>query len=137
MSSKISDKDKKDWEDFLSNKEKLVNKDQEIKIKSHKTLRTIDLHGQSLYEANNKIKDLILRSFDEGIERLKIITGKGIHSQNEKDPFVSKKLGILKYSVPDFLSKDVELTNIIKSLSSATIEDGGEGAFYIYLRKKK
>ena len=137
MSSKISDKDKKDWEDFLSNKEKLVNKDQEIKIKNHKTLRTIDLHGQSLYEANNKIKDLILRSFDEGIERLKIITGKGIHSQNEKDPFVSKKLGILKYSVPDFLSKDVELTNIIKSLSSATIEDGGEGAFYIYLRKKK
>tara|TARA_B100000989_G_scaffold73779_1_gene51972 strand:+ start:1632 stop:2045 length:414 start_codon:yes stop_codon:yes gene_type:complete len=137
LSSKISDKDKKDWEDFLSNKEKLVNKDQEIKIKNHKTLRTIDLHGQSLYEANNKIKDLILRSFDEGIERLKIITGKGIHSQNEKDPFVSKKLGILKYSVPDFLSKDVELTNIIKSLSSATIEDGGEGAFYIYLRKKK
>ena len=137
MSSKISDKDKKDWEDFLSNKEKLVNKDQEIKIKNHKTLRTIDLHGQSLYEANNKIKDLILRSFDEGIERLKIITGKGIHSQNEKDPFVSKKLGILKYSVPDFLNKDVELMDIIKSLSPATIEDGGEGAFYIYLRKKK
>ena len=136
MSSKISDKDKKDWENFLSNKEKLVSKDQENKIKNHNKIGTIDLHGQSLDEANNRIKDFILKSFDEGKEKLKIITGKGIHSQNEKDPFVSKKLGILKYSVPDFLNKDVELTNIIKSLSPATIEDGGEGAFYIYLRKK-
>ena len=137
MSSKISDKDKKDWENFLSNKEKLISKDQENKIKNHNKIRTIDLHGQSLDEANNNIKNFILKSFDEGIEKLKIITGKGIHSQNEKDPFVSKKLGILKYSVPDFLNKDDELTNIIKSLSPATIEDGGEGAFYIYLRKKK
>ena len=137
MSSKISDKDKKDWENFLSSKEKLANKDQENKIKNYKKIRKIDLHGQSLDEANNRIKDFILESFDEGIEKLKIITGKGIHSQNEKDPFVSKKLGILKYSVPDFLNKDVELKNIIKNLSPATIEDGGEGAFYIYLRKKK
>ena len=137
MSSKISDKDKKDWENFLSKKEKLVSKDQENKNKNYNKIRTIDLHGQSLDEANNKIKDFILKSFDEGTEKLKIITGKGIHSQNEKNPFVSKKLGILKYSVPDFLNKDVELTNIIKSLSPATIEDGGEGAFYIYLRKKK
>ena len=137
MSSKISDKDKKDWENFLSNKEKLKNKDQENKIKNHNKIRSIDLHGQSLDEANNSIKDFILKSFDEGIEKLKIITGKGIHSQNEKNPFVSKKLGILKYSVPDFLNKDVELINIIKSLSPATLEDGGEGAFYVYLRKKK
>ena len=137
MSSKISDKDRKAWENFLSDKQKLENKDQENKIKNHRLTRTIDLHGQSLDEANNKIKDLILKSFDEGIEKLKIITGKGIHSQNEKDPFVSKKLGILKHSVPDFLSKDIELKNIIKSLFPAAIEDGGEGAFYIYLRKKK
>ena len=136
MSSKISDKDKKDWENFLSKKEKLVSKDQQNKIKNYNKIRTIDLHGQSLDEANNKIKDFILKSFDEGTEKLKIITGKGIHSQNEKNPFVSKKMGILKYSVPDFLNKDIELMNIIKSLSPATIEDGGEGAFYIYLRKK-
>jgi len=136
LSSKISDKDKKDWENFLSKKEKLVSKDQENKNKNYNKIRTIDLHGQSLDEANNKIKDFILKSFDEGTEKLKIITGKGIHSQNEKNPFVSKKLGILKYSVPDFLHKDTELTNIIKSLSPATIEDGGEGAFYIYLCKK-
>ena len=137
MSNKISDKDKKDWEKFLSSKEKLANKDQEDKIKNYSKIRSIDLHGHSLDEANNKIKDIILESFEEGTEKLKIITGKGIHSQNEKDPFISKKLGILKYSVPDFLNKDVELINIIKSLSPAKIEDGGEGAFYIYLRKKK
>ena len=136
MSNKISDKDKKDWEKFLSNKEKLISKDQDNEIKNYNWSRSIDLHGYSLDEANRKIKDLILKSFENGIEKLRIITGKGIHSKNEKDPFVSKKLGILKYSVPDFLSKDLELNSIIKSLSSAKIEDGGEGAFYIYLKKK-
>ena len=136
MSNRTSNKDKKDWEKFLSSEEKLVSKDPEDKIKNYNKIRSIDLHGYSLDEANRKIKDLILKSFENGIEKLRIITGKGIHSQNEKDPFVSKKLGILKYSVPDFLSKDLELNSIIKSLSSAKIEDGGEGAFYIYLKKK-
>tara|TARA_B100001057_G_scaffold64403_1_gene58064 strand:- start:705 stop:1124 length:420 start_codon:yes stop_codon:yes gene_type:complete len=136
LSNRTSNKDKKDWEKFLSSKEKLVSKDPEDKIKNYNKIRSIDLHGYSLDEANRKIKDLILKSFENGIEKLRIITGKGIHSKNEKDPFVSKKLGILKYSVPDFLSKDLELNSIIKSLSSAKIEDGGEGAFYIYLKKK-
>ena len=137
MSNKISDKDKKDWEKFLSNKEKLISKDQDNEIKNYNWSRSIDLHGYSLDEANTKIKDFILKSFEEGTEKLKIITGKGIHSKNEKDPFISKKLGTLKYSVPDFLGRDVELNNIIKSLSPAKIEDGGEGAFYVYLHKKK
>tara|TARA_E500000178_G_C16860939_1_gene679706 strand:+ start:364 stop:783 length:420 start_codon:yes stop_codon:yes gene_type:complete len=136
LSNRTSNKDKKDWEKFLSSEEKLVSKDPEDKIKNYNKIRSIDLHGYSLDEANRKIKDLILKSFENGIEKLRIITGKGIHSKNEKDPFVSKKLGILKYSVPDFLSKDLELNSIIKSLSSAKIEDGGEGAFYIYLKKK-
>ena len=136
MSNKISKKDKKDWEKFLSNKEKLFSKDSEDKIKNNNRIRSIDLHGYSLEEANNKIKDFILKSFEEGVEKLKIITGKGIHSKNEKDPFVSKELGTLKYSVPDFLGRDVELNNIIKSLISAKIEDGGDGAFYLYLNKK-
>ena len=138
MSNKISKKDKKDWEKFLSNKEKLVSKDPEDKIKNNNNrIRSIDLHGYSLEEANNKIKDFVLKSFEEGVEKLKIITGKGIHSKNEKNPFVSKELGTLKYSVPDFLGRDVELNNIIKSLISAKIEDGGDGAFYLYLNKKK
>jgi len=137
LSNKISKKDKKDWEKFLSNKEKLVSKDPEDKIKNNNNrIRSIDLHGYSLEEANNKIKDFVLKSFEEGVEKLKIITGKGIHSKNEKNPFVSKELGTLKYSVPDFLGRDVELNNIIKSLISAKIEDGGDGAFYLYLNKK-
>tara|TARA_B100000989_G_scaffold298004_1_gene285675 strand:- start:2544 stop:2957 length:414 start_codon:yes stop_codon:yes gene_type:complete len=137
LKSKISDKDKKDWENFLSKKEKLVNKDQKNNIKSYFKTRSIDLHGYSLDEANKKIKILIRRSFEEGVEKLIVITGKGIHSNNESDPFVSKKLGILKYSVPEFLKKDEELINIVKNLSPAKIEDGGEGAFYVYLRKRK
>ena len=114
MSNKISNKDKKDWEKFLSSEERLVSKDPEDKIENYKKVRSIDLHGYSLDEANTKIKDFILKSFEEGVEKLRIITGKGIHSKNEEDPFVSKKLGTLRYSVPDFLGKDVELNNIIK-----------------------
>ena len=136
MSNRISDKDKKDWEKFLTNKEKLISKDQDDEIKKNSWSKSIDLHGYSLDEANNKIKDLILKSFEDGIEKLKIITGKGIHSKNEEDPFVSKRLGTLKYSVPDFLRNDIELNDIIKSLSPAKIEDGGDGAFYLYLKKK-
>tara|TARA_B100000989_G_scaffold95159_1_gene69198 strand:- start:1240 stop:1653 length:414 start_codon:yes stop_codon:yes gene_type:complete len=137
LSNKISDKDKKDWQKFLTTKEKLISKDQEDNIKNFNLSRSIDLHGYSLDEANIKIKNLILNSFENGIEKLKIITGKGIHSKNEEDPFVSKKLGTLKYSVPDFLRKDMELNDIIKAMSSAKIEDGGDGAFYVYLNKKK
>ena len=137
MSNKISDKDKKDWQKFLKTKEKLISKDQVDNIKNFNWSRSIDLHGYSLDEANIKIKNLILNSYEVGIEKLKIITGKGIHSKNEEDPFVSKKLGTLKYSVPDFLKRDMELNDIIKSMSSAKIEDGGDGAFYVYLNKKK
>ena len=136
MSSNISDKDKKDWENFLSNKEKLNNKDQIIEKKKSNQIKSIDLHGYSLLNANETIKRFILQSHSEGIKKIIVITGKGMHSQNEKNPFISKELGILKYSVPDFLNKDLELSKIIKEMSPAKIEDGGEGAFYIYLSIK-
>ncbi len=135
MNSNISDKDKKDWENFLSNKEKLENKDQNAEIKKTKTVKSIDLHGCSLTEANEKIKSFIQKSFNEGIEKLLVVTGKGLHSQNEKNPYASKKLGILKYSVPDYLNKNDDLSKLIRNLSPAKIDDGGEGAFYIYLNK--
>ena len=135
MNSNISDKDKKDWENFLSNKEKLENKDQNAEIKKTKTVKSIDLHGCSLTEANEKIKSFIQKSFNEGIEKLLVVTGKGLHSQNEKNPYASKKLGILKYSVPDYLNKNDDLSKLIRNLSLAKIDDGGEGAFYIYLNK--
>jgi len=135
LNSNISDKDKKDWENFLSNKEKLENKDQIAEIKKTKIVKSIDLHGCSLTEANEKIKSFIQKSFNEGIEKLLVVTGKGLHSQNEKNPYASKKLGILKYSVPDYLNKNDDLSKLIRNLSPAKIDDGGEGAFYIYLNK--
>ena len=136
MISDISDKDNKDWENFLSSDEKLPNKDLKFNKKNISKTKTFDLHGYSLDEANNKIKDLIKVSYKSGISKLIIITGKGIHSQNEKNPYVSKDLGILRYSVPDYINSNKELMSLIIEIKEATVEDGGNGAFYIYLKKK-
>ena len=137
MTDNISEKDKKDWENFLSKKEKLPNKD--IKIDKKKILKTrsIDLHGYTLEEANKTIENFIIKSFQENINKLIVVTGKGIHSQNEKDPYVSKDLSILKYSVPEFISNNKNLMKIIYEMKDAKIEDGGSGAFYIFLKKNK
>jgi len=135
LNSKISDKDKKDWKNFLSEGESLPNKDASIsQIKKSKSI-TCDLHGYSLDEANKKIKDLIIDSYENKVSKLIIVTGKGIHSVNEKDPYVSKDLGILKYSVPEYIKNNQELMNLIIEIKKASIEDGGSGAFYIYLKK--
>ena len=137
MNSNISKKDKKDWENFLSNNEKLPNKDLK---KSNNTIfktKSIDLHGYTLEEANKNIKIFIDKCFSEGVNKLIIVTGKGLHSQNDSDPYVSKDLSILKYSVPEFISQNKDLMIMINELKSAKIEDGGGGAFYIYLKKNK
>ena len=135
MNSKISDKDKKDWENFLSSNKNLPNKDlSSEKIKIKKTIR-FDFHGYSLDEANKKIKDLIFNAYNKGINRLIIVTGKGLHSKNDRDPYVSKDLGILKYSIPEYIKNDNELMKMINSFQDADIEDGGSGAFYINLKK--
>ena len=135
MSNKISDKDKKDWQNFLSKNENLPNKDSNIQERRIKKTLTFDLHGYSLEEANKKIKDLIIEARSKGVSKLTIVTGKGLHSQNEKDPYVSKELGILKYSVPDYIKKNKELMSMIINIKEANMDDGGNGAFYIYLKK--
>ncbi len=137
MNNNISDKDKKDWENFLSNDEKLTDKDLKIKNKKPLKIKSIDLHGYTLEQANVAVENFIIRSYEEQIGKLIIVTGKGIHSQNEKDPYVSKDLSILKYSVPEFISKNINLMNIINDIQDASIEDGGSGAFYIFLKRKK
>ena len=137
MIKKLSDKDKKDWENFLSNNEKLPNKDLNKKERKKNNINTYDLHGYSLEEANNKINNLIHEAYMNDVSKLIIVTGKGIHSDNEKDPYVSKDLSILKYSVPEFISKNINLMNIINDIQDASIEDGGGGAFYIFLKRKK
>ena len=136
MNSKISDKDKKDWENFLSDKENLPDKDAKfIKNKVGKA-KTFDFHGYSLDEANKRIKDLIHEAYDQKISKLIIVTGKGLHSENEKDPYVSKDLGILKYSIPEYVKNNNELMSMINDIKNANIDDGGSGAFYIFLKKK-
>ena len=137
MNSNISDKDKKDWENFLSNDEKLIDKDLKVLHKKSLKIKSIDLHGYSLEQANITVENFILKSYEEQIGKLIIVTGKGIHSQNEKDPYVSKDLSILKYSVPEFILKNINLMNIINDIQDASIEDGGSGAFYIFLKRKK
>ena len=136
MTDNISEKDKKDWENFLSKKEKLPNKDIKIDNKTTFKTRSIDLHGYTLDRANKAIENFIIKSYQEKTNKLIVVTGKGIHSQNEKDPYVSKDLSILKYSVPEFISKNKDLMKIIYEIKDAKIEDGGEGAFYIYLKNK-
>ena len=103
MSKDFSEKDKNDWEAFISSDEKLPNKDYESLNKKTFKTKSIDLHGYTLEGANNTIEKFIYESFKEKINKLIVVTGKGIHSQNEKDPYVSKNLGILKYSVPEFI----------------------------------
>ncbi len=136
MNSKISDKDKKDWENFLSNREDLPDKDNLIKNDEIKKEFTFDLHGYSLSDANDKISDLINKSFENGIRKLIIVTGKGLHSKNQKNPYVSKDLGILKYSVPEYIKNNFDLMKKVNSITEAVEKDGGGGAFYIYLKKK-
>ena len=136
MNDKISDKDRKDWENFLSNKEKLPNKDQNFSRLKKEKVRSLDLHGYTLEEANLKIENFIQQSYLDKVNKLIIVTGKGLHSQNENDPYASKDLSILKYSVPYFIKNNTELMKIINEIDIAKIEDGGGGAFYIYLKKK-
>ena len=137
MTDNISEKDKIDWENFLSKDEKLPNKDIKLENKNSFKTRSIDLHGYTLEEANKYIEDFIIKSYQKKINKLIVVTGKGIHSQNEKDPYVSKDLSILKYSVPEFISNNNNLMKIIYEIKDAKIEDGGSGAFYIYLKKNK
>ena len=136
MAKKISEKDKKDWQNFLSKREPLPDKDKvHFKERTYKTF-TFDLHGYTLAEANDKMKDLIEESYNNGISKLIIVTGKGLHSNNTMDPYVSKELGILKNSVPEFIRNNKHLMNLINEIKEAKIEDGGSGSFYIFLKKK-
>ena len=135
MNDNISDKDKKDWQTFVLGKDKLPNKDLKPQKQNTSKVRSIDLHGYTLEQANNTIEEFILKSYEEKVSKLIVVTGKGIHSDVEKDPYVSKDLSILKYSVPEFIHNSQNLMKIINDIQDATIEDGGSGAFYIYLKK--
>ena len=136
MNNNFSNKDKKDWENFVTSKQKLYDKDlkkEEIRME----LRSVDLHGYTLDEANKFIEKFIVKAFNENIKKLIVVTGKGLHSNKESDPYVSRDLSILKYSVPEYIYKNKNLMDIILDIKEAKIEDGGSGAFYVYLKKNK
>ena len=136
MNKKISEKDKKIWDEFLSNNQKLPDKDNIQNKTIIKKTRSLDLHGENLDQANSIIENFIKKSYEDRIQKLIIVTGKGLHSNNDKDPYVSKDFGILKYSIPEFVRNNQDLTKIISNISEASVEDGGTGAFYIFLKKK-
>ena len=139
MNSKISDKDKKDWKSFISSKDKILNKDLKINkdITKKKTIKKIDLHGFSLENANKVVEEFITQSFEESVSKIIVITGKGLRSKSDENPYISKNLSILKYSVPEFIKSNINLMKLIKNIKEADIKDGGEGAFYIYLKNFK
>ena len=137
MIKKISEKDKKDWLNFLKSDEKLKNKDLDTNKNTSPNNKTIDLHGFTLEEANKKIEKIINDAYEKDVSKVIVVTGKGIHSNVEKDPYVSKDLSILKFSVPDYIENNSELMKKIIEIKDADKEDGGSGAFYIYLKKNK
>jgi len=135
LKKKISKKDKKVWLDFILNDEKLPNKDFNLNYKNkNNKIKTLDLHGFSLENANSKVEDFIINCSKRNVKKIIVITGKGLRSKNIENPYVSKDLSILKYSIPSFIKSKPDLMKIIKNISDASIEDGGEGAFYIFLK---
>ena len=139
MNKKLSNKDKKDWKKFIGSKEKLLDKDKFMfrKNVNLNLFETIDLHGLSLDDANKKIDEFIRKCFANKIKKIIVITGKGKRSQTINDPYISKDLSILKNSVPEFIKSNPNLMKMIKNLEEAKIEDGGSGAFYIFLKNKE
>ena len=136
MNNNISEKDRKDWEEFLSSNEKLPNKDVKFSKKKILKIKHIDLHGFTLEQANVAIAKFIQDCYQDKVSKIIVVTGKGLHSNVDKDPYVSKDLSILKYSVPEFIENNDELMKKIIEIKDAKIKDGGAGAFYIYLKKK-
>ena len=139
MNNKLSDKDKRDWQNFISSEEKVHNKDLSLsQMKTNKDLvKTIDLHGFSLENANKTIDEFINRCFKTNVSKITVITGKGLRSNNINNPYVSKNLNILKNSVPEFIKSNSDLMKKIKNIKEAKVEDGGSGAFDIFLKKFK
>ena len=137
MNKKLSEKDKKDWENFLKSSKKIHNKDSEISRETNITEKTVDLHGYNLRDANLAIGKLIVSSYKSKVKKINVITGKGMRSKNFQNPYKSEKLGILKYSVPHYIINESELMKMIKKIDYKEIENLNSGSFTIYLKTKR
>ena len=137
MNKKLSDKDKKDWDNFIKDDETIPNKDFVNKNNiRYEKIKKLDLHGYTIEEANKGVELFIQKCFDESVTKAIIITGKGLRSKSIENPYLSKDLSTLKYSVPEFIESNTVLTKMIIEITDAKIEDGGSGAFYIYFKNK-
>ena len=137
MINKLSDKDKKDWQDFLDSSEKLQSKDVD-KLKNQIILeRSIDLHGYTLEEANKKISEFIETCYLNKVKKVNVITGKGMRSKNINDPYQSSELSILKYSVPEYIKNNSELMKKIIKIDFDSVDSPSKGSFDIILKSIK
>ena len=131
----LSSEDKKVWDEFIRNLNDVHDKEENSLFNKNRIRRfKFDLHGFTLDEANKRVKEIIFYCVEKNYKEILFITGKGIHSTNEKDVFVSKNLGKLKFSVPEFIKSDIELNKLILSINDADIKDGGEGAMLVKLK---
>ena len=132
-------KDKKDWITFTKRLVNIYDKDANFTKQdtTKNKIQRLDLHGLSLNQANNVVKEFIIESFKNGYRKLLIITGKGLRSKVHKNPYLSEQMNVLKHSVPEFIQNDEDLFEKISRMSTADLKDGGEGAFYIFLKKVK
>ena len=137
MIKKLSNKDKKDWKEFTDSDEKLEIKDLDYnKFEKNFKKKSIDLHGYTLESANKVINNFINKCYLEGVDNIRVITGKGSRSKNKEDPYLSADLSILKYSVPNYIKNNSELMNKIKEIDFDSVNDTSQGNFDILLRKK-
>ena len=136
---KISIEDHEVWSSYTKQMSDVYDKDQQIKIKNSPSnkIRIVDLHGLSLEQANKVVKNFINDSVEKNYKKIKVVTGKGNRSKVVENPYISTDLSVLKNSIPEFIKNDKEIFSKIKKMHSASYEDGGEGAFYILLKKPK
>ncbi len=132
-------KDKKDWIDFTKQIDNISAKEVDLLQENIQTNKVpkLDLHGYSLTESNKIVKKFIIESSNRGYKKLLVVTGKGLRSKSYNNPYVSEKLNVLRYSVPEFIKSDEDLKNKINGILKANVKDGGEGAIYIFLKNNK
>ena len=137
MKKKISDRDLKDWQDFIFNDQKLPNKDVDDFVVKKKYNLTVDLHGYTLSDANLAIKKLVLRAYNSGVKSINVITGKGTRSKTLDNPYKSKNLSILKYSVPEYILNNEDVKNKIKKIDIEELKNNKKGNFIIYIKNNE
>ena len=137
MTNKLSDKDKKDWQNFIDSSDKIQSKDIDHPLNNKITVRSIDLHGYTLEEANKEISRFIENSFLDGVKKINVITGKGMRSKNIDDPYQSSDLSILKHSVPEYIKNNSELMKKIIKIDFNSVNSPSKGNFDIFLKTIK